>query len=195
MKIVLRRCAITALTFSLFVGVTSIVCPSSLAAGAETKVHKPKEHKSKDFKAEDFADAQRLFDQYKKYDLSNDMKLVDLYSADATIEAGVERDRGDVRWQKLTRDTFAKEVENSFKDEHLSSMKNAETFATPTFHEAKHPVNGKPAVEVVFHGTSGHASVKVTWLLQPGADGHMVIVSERSVTYSKLKSKLHGSCK
>ncbi|CAN5265303.1 hypothetical protein BH11CYA1_BH11CYA1_02400 [soil metagenome] len=191
MKIALRKCSIALVACSFFAcGSSSFSSPS-----ASAKEPSAKEHKSKDFAPQDFADAQRLFDQYKNFDLSNDIKLVQLYAPEAVIEAGVERDRGDVRWQKLTRDTFAKEVENSFKDEHLSSMKNAETFGTPTFTEAKHPTNGKPAIEVVFHGTSGHASVKVTWLLQPAGDGHMIIVSERSCTYSKLKSKLHGSCK
>lgn len=191
MKIVLRKGAIAALSFTLSLasGVCVSACPSAFAGE-----HKSKEHKSKDFKAQDFADAQRLFDQYKKYDLSNDMKLVELYAPDATIELGVERERGDVRWQKLNRDGFAKEVATSFKDEHLNSLKNEETFAVPSFKEAKHPVNGKPAIEVVFHGSSGHASIKVTWHLQAGADGRMLITSERSVTYSK-RAKMHGSCK
>lgn len=203
MKIVLRKSSIVAVGFSLAVafGISTafsngIFCASAAFAKEPTgKNTKPKEIKSKDFKAQDFADAQRLFDQYKKYDLSNDMKLVELYAPDATIDLGVERDRGDVRWQKLNRDRFAKEVANTFKDEHLNSLKNEETFAVPSFKEARHPVNGKPAIEVVFHGTSGHASIKVTWLLQPGADGHMLIASEQSVTYSKHKSKFHGSCK
>ncbi len=190
MKIVLRK-VVAALSVSLALAFSACsFCPEASAKKPENK-----EHKSKDFKAQDFADAQRLFDQYKKYDLSNDMKLVELYAPDATIELGVERERGDVRWQKLNRDNFAKEVATSFKDEHLNSLKNEETFATPSFKEAKHPINNKPAIEVVFHGTAGHASIKVTWLLQPGADGHMLIASERSVTYSKHKSKFHGSCK
>ena len=190
MKIVLRK-VVAALTVSLALTFSA----SSLCPAASAKKLENKEHKSKDFKAQDFADAQRLFDQYKKYDLSNDVRLVELYAPDATIELGVERERGDVRWQKLNRDSFAKEVATSFKDEHLNSLKNEETFATPSFKEAKHPVNSKPAIEVVFHGTAGHASIKVTWLLQPGADGHMLIASERSVTYSKHKTKFHGSCK
>ncbi|MBP9092356.1 hypothetical protein KBI23_15115 [bacterium] len=201
MKIVLRKGAVAALSiaFSLVSCASLIVSPSALASQRQpkeqkTKEHKTKEHKSKDFSAQDFADAQRLFDQYKKYDLSNDMKLVELYAPEATIELGVERERGDVRWQKLNRDCFAKEVATSFKDEHLNSLKNEETFSVPSFKEAKHPLNGKPAIEVVFHGTSGHASIKVTWHLQPGVGGAMLIASERSVTYSK-RAKMHGSCK
>jgi hypothetical protein len=191
MKIVLKKAAFATLCVGLSLAFSTIsLCPAASAKKLENK-----EHKSKDFKAQDFADAQRLFEQYKKYDLSNDMKLVELYAPDATIELGVERERGDVRWQKLNRDSFAKEVATSFKDEHLISLKNEETFATPSFKEAKHPVNSKPAIEVVFHGTAGHASIKVTWLLQPGVDGHMLIASERSITYSKHKSKFHGSCK
>lgn len=202
MKIVLRKGAIAALSFTICLASSAGVggCPSAFAGEQKpeehkSKEHKSKEHKSKDFKAQDFADAQRLFDQYKKYDLSGDMKLVELYAPDATIELGVEREHGDVRWQKLNRDGFTKEVATSFKDEHLNSLKNEETFAVPSFKEAKHPVNGKPAIEVVFHGSSGHASIKVTWHLQAGADGRMLISSERSVTYSKHKSKVHGSCK
>lgn len=201
MKIFLRKGAVGALfiAFSLASCASVSVFPSALASQHQPKEQKSKEHrtkeqKSKDFTAQDFADAQRLFDQYKKYDLSNDMKLVELYAPDATIELGVERERGDIRWQKLNREAFAKEVATSFKDEHLSSLKNEETFSTPTFKEAKHPLSGKPAIEVVFHGTSGHASIKVTWHLQAGAGGAMFIASERSVTYSK-RAKMHGSCK
>jgi hypothetical protein len=200
MKIVLRKGAVAALSiaFSLASSASMLGSLTALASQQQskeqkTKEQRTKEHKSKDFTAKDFADAQRLFDQYKKYDLSNDMKLVELYAPDASIELGVERERGDIRWQKLNREAFAKEVATSFKDEHLSSLKNEETFSKPTFKEAS-PLNGKPAIEVVFHGTSGHASIKVTWHLQAGAGGAMFIASERSVTYNK-RAKLHGSCK
>lgn len=136
-------------------------------------------------KTEEFADARQVFELYKKLDLAGDAKLISLYSPAATIEAGVERERGDIRWQKLDRDGLAREMVASFKDEHLNSLKSEESYGKPKF--KRMVFEGKPAIEVVFHGTSGQAGIKVTWILQAD-QGQWLIVSEKSVTYSKVKA-------
>ncbi len=138
-------------------------------------------------KAEEFAEARQVFEQYKKLDLAGDAKLIELYAPAANIEAGVERERGDVRWQKLDRDGLAKEIAAAFKDEHLSALKNEESFGHPKFKKTE--LAGAPAVEVIFHGSSGHAGVKVTWFLQQDKTGRWLIVSEKSVTYNKRKAQ------
>ncbi len=138
-------------------------------------------------KPEEFAEARQVFEQYKKLDLASDVKLIELYAPAATIEAGVERERGDIRWQKLDRDGLAKEIAAAFKDEHLGALKNEESFGHPKFKKTE--LAGKPAVEVTFHGSSGHAGVKMTWFLQQDKSGSWLIVNEKSVTYNKRKAQ------
>ncbi len=141
----------------------------------------------KETRAEEFAEARQVFERYKRLDLTGDAKLIELYSPAATIEAGVERERGDIRWQKLDRDGMAKEIVAAFNDEHLSALKNEESFGHPKFKKTERA--GKPAVEVIFHGSSGHAGIKVTWFVQQDSDGRWLIVSEKSVTYNKRKAQ------
>lgn len=151
---------------------------------AKAEDRQEKKELKQEYKSE-FDGAEKLFESYKKLDLAGDPGLIELYGPEAQIEAGVERERGDVRVQKMNRETFAKEIAAAFKDEHLSALKSAESYSKPHFKKSE--FGGKPAVEAVFHGSAGHAGIKVTWLLQPDATGRMLIVNERSVTYNKRK--------
>jgi hypothetical protein len=173
----------------IYTALVMVCLASGQAFSANAKTDGVKQADRKELKQEyksEFAEAETLFNAYKKLDLGNDPRLIELYAPTAQIEAGVERERGDIRVQKMNRETFAKEIATAFKDEHLCALKSEETYSKPHF--KKSTLNGKPAVEVIFHGAAGHAGIKVTWLLQPDDAGRMLIVSERSVTYNKRKA-------
>lgn len=135
-------------------------------------------------KKTDFAGARALFDQYQKLDLQNDPALVNLYSDDAVIEAGIERMSGGKVWQHLSKKSLGDEISRTFKDEHLAALNKGTTYSKPHIKETTY--KGQKALSVEFHGHRTHTGIKVNWILQQtGPQQDWKIVEEHSVTYSK----------
>lgn len=140
-------------------------------------------------KSELKAQALNLFEQFKKLDSGSDPALVDLYSNDAVIYSGVERERGGVIFEKFKKADFKAEVERAIKNPHTVELNKQTVYTEAKVKETRHEAQ-ENVIELSFTARRGESGAKVHWLLRPATSAEtskehtLVIFDEHSTVYA-----------
>lgn len=140
-------------------------------------------------KSELKAQALSLFEQFKKLDSNSDPALVDLYSEDAVIYSGVERERGGVLFEKFKKSDFKAEVLRAIKNPHTVELNKQTVYTEAKVKETRHEAQ-ENVIELSFTARRGQSGAKVHWLLRPAASAEtskehtLVIFDEHSTVYA-----------
>lgn len=140
-------------------------------------------------KSELKAQALNLFEQFKKLDSNSDPALVDLYSNDAVIYSGVERERGGVLFEKFKKADFKAEVERAIKNPHTVELNKQTVYTEAKIKETRHEAQ-ENVIELSFTARRGESGAKVHWLLRPATSAEtnkehtLVIFDEHSTVYA-----------
>lgn len=157
-------------------------------AGATVKAE---EGPAPESKSELKAQALKLYEKFKQLDSNSDPALLDLYSDDAVIYSGVERERGGVIFEKFRKADFKAEVERAIKNPHTVELNKQTVYTDAKVKETRHEVQ-EQVVEVTFKARRGESGAKVHWLLKPSpskTEEHTLVIFDEHSTIYALKPR------
>lgn len=161
------------------------LCASSVAAEDSDKSSQPES------KSELKAQALKLYEKFKQLDSNSDPALLDLYSDDAVIYSGVERERGGVIFEKFRKADFKAEVERAIKNPYTVELNKKTVYTDAKVKETRHEVQ-EQVVEVTFKARRGESGAKVHWLLKPSpskTEEHTLVIFDEHSTIYALKPR------
>lgn len=139
-----------------------------------------KQETKKDLKEKALA----AYEKFQTLDKNSNTALLDLYSEDAVIYSGVERERGGVIFEKFKKKDFQTEVERAVKDKHLVELNKETEYSKAHVKESRHELH-EQIVELTFKAKSRDSGVRLHWLLRPRAGSQdLEIFDEHSVVYA-----------
>lgn len=160
-----------------------MVCPPARAdnASVTTTPQAPLETKKEIKEA-----AERFYLQYQKLDRETSLALIDLYTPDAAIHTGVERERGGIVYDRLSKEAFKARLEASAKSERSRALNSSTVYGPAHIEHINHGQDGT-AVALSFKATARDSGIKVHWLLRELTPGNWQIFDERSIAYPLRK--------